>query len=170
MKTYIGTKIIQAEPRTRGAYNELRGWTPPEGEDQSVDGYVVQHPDGYVSWSPKAQFESAYLYIHMGDLTAMPDHQQRVVGEMVQLHDKCVKLNAFMQGEKFHVLCDEPERIRMINQYNAMAMYREILIQRIAAFSGRKMIGLPVIDAMTEDFPLGKPCDLSGEKGCEACQ
>lgn len=60
MKTYIGTKIIQASPVTRGNYNALRGWTPPEGEDQSVDGYLVRYPDGYTSWSPKEQFEAAY--------------------------------------------------------------------------------------------------------------
>lgn len=36
--------------------------------------------------------------------------------------------------------------------------------------TGRQMTPLPVIDAIIEDFPLGKACDLSNEKGCEACQ
>lgn len=44
MKTYIGTKIIQAEPA-------MKGETP---------GYFVKYPDGYTSWSPKAVFEEAY--------------------------------------------------------------------------------------------------------------
>jgi hypothetical protein len=44
MKTYIGTKIILAEPETK------------DGED----GYKVQYEDGYVSWSPKDVFEIAY--------------------------------------------------------------------------------------------------------------
>lgn len=32
------------------------------------------------------------------------------------------------------------------------------------------LVALPVIDAMTEDFPLGKACDLSGDGTCESCQ
>ena len=46
MKTYIGTKIIQAEPQTR------------ESDQQA--GYRVVYPDGYVSWSPFGVFDAAY--------------------------------------------------------------------------------------------------------------
>lgn len=70
MKTYIGTKIIQATPITRMDYNQMRGWTVPEDENGSDEGYLVEYTDGgkpnlagysgYVSWSPKAQFENAY--------------------------------------------------------------------------------------------------------------
>lgn len=44
MKTFIGTKIIQAEPATK----------------DGKDGYRVIYPDGYESWSPKDVFEEAY--------------------------------------------------------------------------------------------------------------
>jgi hypothetical protein len=44
MKTYIGTKVIKAEPQKRG----------------EVQGYRVVYPDGYESWSPKGVFEQAY--------------------------------------------------------------------------------------------------------------
>jgi|GEM_PF-481210 len=70
MKTYIGTKIINATPMTRLAYNEFRGWTLPENERGEDEGYLVEYLDGgepntaqyegYVSWSPKAQFDNAY--------------------------------------------------------------------------------------------------------------
>lgn len=70
LKRYLGTKIILAFAMTRGDYNAKRGWTPPDGEDQTVEGYLVEytdggapnHPDhaGYISWSPKEQFENAY--------------------------------------------------------------------------------------------------------------
>ncbi len=60
MKTYIGTKVIQAEPMTRGDYNLKRGWTIPENENPLDEGYLVQYPDGYISWSPKDVFESSY--------------------------------------------------------------------------------------------------------------
>lgn len=49
--TYIGAKIIQAEPQDR------------EGKP----GYKVTYPDGYVSWSPKATFEEAYRRVSPGE-------------------------------------------------------------------------------------------------------
>jgi hypothetical protein len=60
MQQYIGTKMIQAEPMTRGKYNEYRGWTIPENENPDDGGYLVVYPDGYESWSPQNVFEEAY--------------------------------------------------------------------------------------------------------------
>lgn len=51
MKTYIGTKIIQAEPRNKD-YGPV--------EQQGEPGYTVFYPDGCISWSPAAAFEEAY--------------------------------------------------------------------------------------------------------------
>lgn len=48
MKKYIGTKIIDAEPR--------------QGAD-GREGYKVVYKDGYSSWSPKDVFEEAYVPI-----------------------------------------------------------------------------------------------------------
>lgn len=63
LKTYIGMKILRAEPLNLGNYNELRGWTMPDDEDPAREGYFVQYPDGYQSWSPKEVFEGAYREI-----------------------------------------------------------------------------------------------------------
>ncbi len=70
MQQYIGTKLINALPMTRQAYNDFRGWVLPENEDGSDAGYLVEYLDGgqantaeyagYVSWSPKDVFERAY--------------------------------------------------------------------------------------------------------------
>lgn len=67
---FIGTKLIRAQPLTRGQYNEFRGWTVPADEDPADEGYIVEYMDGgkpntpkfagYISWSPKEQFERAY--------------------------------------------------------------------------------------------------------------
>ena len=67
---YIGTKLINAELMTRQQYNDFRGWLLTEDEDGTDEGYLVEYLDGgkpnttqyagYVSWSPKAQFEQAY--------------------------------------------------------------------------------------------------------------
>jgi hypothetical protein len=70
METYIGTKIIQATPMTRQAYNDYRGWTLPADEDGADDGMLVEYIDGgkandsrhsgYISWSPIDVFNRAY--------------------------------------------------------------------------------------------------------------
>ena len=70
MNHYIGTKLVRAEPMTRQAYNDFRGWALPADEDGSDEGYLVEYLDGgkpnvpthigYVSWSPKEQFDAAY--------------------------------------------------------------------------------------------------------------
>lgn len=52
MKTYIGTKIVQAEPcEAKKDYGSHKAGDP---------GYKVVYPDGYESWSPKEVFEEAY--------------------------------------------------------------------------------------------------------------
>lgn len=61
MKTYIGTKIIEAIPaiRTGGKVydaNELI----PRSMELVEEGYKVRYQDGYESFSPKAVFKEAY--------------------------------------------------------------------------------------------------------------
>lgn len=70
MKSYIGVKLINAEPMSRLEYNELRGWKVPKDENPDDSGFLVEyidggqsnHPDfqGYISWSPKNVFECEY--------------------------------------------------------------------------------------------------------------
>jgi hypothetical protein len=67
VQDYIGTKLIKAVPLSRGDYNKHRGWEIPANEDPQDEGYLVVYPkdhqpngEPYVSWSPKAVFESAY--------------------------------------------------------------------------------------------------------------
>lgn len=54
---HICVKIVDANPMTRGAYNAFRGWPIPAEENAEDDGYLVRYSDGYVTWSPKGQFE-----------------------------------------------------------------------------------------------------------------
>ena len=72
----IGTKAVNAKPMTRQEYNDFRGWQLPENENGADDGYLVEYQDGgepntaeykgYVSWSPKAQFDNAYQDVTKG--------------------------------------------------------------------------------------------------------
>jgi hypothetical protein len=59
IKTYIGAKIIQAEPMSEKEYNIWSGKATFKGDRP---GYKVIYP-GYVSWSPKDVFENAYREI-----------------------------------------------------------------------------------------------------------
>jgi len=58
-KPYIGVKIIMAWPE----------------EKNGEPGYGVKYPDGYISWSPKEAFESAYFQ--------MGDDETRITEDMV---------------------------------------------------------------------------------------
>ena len=66
MDSYIGTKIVRAEPMEKAAFSfkvrSLEDVTiQPDGHSQ--EGYKVMYEDGYVSWSPKDVFERAYRRI-----------------------------------------------------------------------------------------------------------
>lgn len=68
----IGTRVVKSTPMNRLEYNKLRGWNLPPDEDGDDEGYLVECKDGgapnclelgyegYVSWSPKEQFDAAY--------------------------------------------------------------------------------------------------------------
>ena len=60
MKQYVGVKLIEAKPMTRGDYNKYRGWTIPKDEDPNDEGYLVKYSNDYESWSPKKPFDESY--------------------------------------------------------------------------------------------------------------
>lgn len=73
MKRYISHKQVTAKPMNRLDYNTYRGWELPADEDGTDEGYLVEyvdggkpnHPDhaGYISWSPKEQFDNGYTEV-----------------------------------------------------------------------------------------------------------
>lgn len=63
MKSYISTKLVKAKPMTRGEYNKYRGWDIPKNENPDDEGYLIQYPDGYISYCPKKQFEEYNLKV-----------------------------------------------------------------------------------------------------------
>jgi len=62
--------MVVASPMTRAEYTAYRGWELPGDENGADEGYLVEYTDGgqpnhpnhagYISWSPKAQFDKAY--------------------------------------------------------------------------------------------------------------
>lgn len=63
LKTYLAVKQIKAKPMTLGEYNNYRKWDIPKQEDPFREGYLVEYPDGYQSWSPKEIFDASHLEI-----------------------------------------------------------------------------------------------------------
>ena len=109
---YVGTKIVEA-------------W---KQEKDGQPGYAVKYSDGYISWSPQAQFEAAYLAIgHIGNL---PGHIQRMVAEHAELADRILKLDAFTKTETFLAL-PELERTDLFQQLALMSQYQTVLKARL---------------------------------------
>jgi hypothetical protein len=125
----------------RGEYNAFRGWSPPEGEDQSTAGYLVEYLDGgkanvpghlgYVSWSPADVFEGSY--VHAGDAEGLEPYQVRVVAEHAMLASNISKLVSFISRPGFTEL-PRDEQHRMVRQRRAMEEYADALSERIANF------------------------------------
>lgn len=73
MKTYIGTKIIKAEPMTYGEFVIKSGKNIGSNVPEDANGYRVVYPDlegkgCYISWSPKSTFEKAYREIDIKEI------------------------------------------------------------------------------------------------------
>lgn len=67
------------------------------------------------------------------DLQQRPEWQQRVILELQELDEKRGRLTAFLISEQFESL-PEGEKRRLRIQNNAMRAYRDVLVDRIAAF------------------------------------
>ena len=106
MKTYIGTKIIQAEPAIR---IDGKVYSPDEilPEDTDVEvGYRVRYPDGYESWSPRDVFEAAYMPVLNNPQlkTDAPSVSQQMVDDFIletwttTLGDKTTVVRAMLRN------------------------------------------------------------------------
>lgn len=138
MNTYIGNRIVQAQPMSHQAYDTYRGsWAVPDLAKQQTPGYLFEDPKGtantlaykgHVAWLPKLNFECEFT--NLGDLSAKPAHVQRLHGELAQLHEKLSGLLAFTKSDHFFKL-DFKQRELMLEQSRVMTRYIFILEERI---------------------------------------
>ena len=141
MKTYRGTKVINAQPMTRLEYNIFRGWSLPADENGADEGFLVEYTEGgkantptfkgYISWSPKDVFEKAYHEIEQPEKVST--FQERVVAEKLELDDRRAKLGAFYPTAAFTAL-PSLEQSLLIDQGHAMRDYSFVLQARINLF------------------------------------
>ena len=194
MQQYIGVKLINAKPMTRGDYNAFRGWTVPADENPADDGYLVEYLDGgkgntdlyegYVSWSPKDVFERAYgptsgmtfglalEAMKRGERVARAGWNGKGMWLVLVPGQKDVALRAGTPYEK--ALGDVPpiEILPHIDMWTVNAHGRRAMLPGwLASQTDMLATDWHIVASKDDgDFPLGKACDLSGEGTCEACQ
>lgn len=133
MDKYLGTKLVKAQPMTRGVYNTYRGWDIPANEDPTDDGYLVEYLDGgtpnhkdhegYISWSPKDVFERSYK--------PAETPKDRVVIEITELEEKIKKLQEFIDTPSFFRVLDDRAQRLLVEQVPIMKEYRDHLSIRL---------------------------------------
>lgn len=121
-KTYTGTKTIKAAPMGAG---DARNYGAAITEKTVLanignDGYLVEYPDGYRSWSPKKAFEEAYRISET--------HVDRMKIELADLNERICKATRAINT--FGAL-PEDERWQLKRQLEAMLNYAEVLYGRI---------------------------------------
>lgn len=126
-KTYTGTKTIKAMPMN--VYDaKIAGANVPasyfdvncSSYDPGADGYLVDYPDGYRSWSPKKVFEEAY--------SLSETHVDRMKIELTELTKRiCKATKAILTFGKI----PEDKRLDLHKQVAAMTEYASILYNRI---------------------------------------
>ena len=121
MKKYIGTKTIMAKPMAKSEAEKVlnRSLADAKGGE---DGYLVEYPDGYKSWSPKETFEEAYK--------VADTYLDRMRIEYADVKERVLKLHTFLMSEEFRDMPKEKKN-KLQAQCGAMSAYVEILGQRI---------------------------------------
>lgn len=121
-KTYIGTKTIKAMPMGAGEAQRLGAKITDDTVKDNIgnDGYLVEYPDGYRSWSPAKAFEAAYKVAesptdHM--LIELTDLGNRITEATKQLFGPVPRMSSF-------------ERDALSDQVCAMQLYFKRLLAR----------------------------------------
>lgn len=167
MKKYIGTKTVKAMPMAKSEAEKVlnRSLADAKGGE---DGYLVEYPDGYKSWSPKETFEEAYK--------VADTYLDRMRIESADVKERILKLHTFLMSEEFRAL-PKDKQTKLQAQCGAMSAYVEILGQRIddakmeqkqqeaaqAAAAAQKMreslVGLTIVESGKCDFCPNEPTD-----------
>lgn len=66
-------------------------------------------------------------------------HQERVIAERAELHEKIARLDAFIRSDRFTAV-DIHEQVRMTMQLHFMLKYRQCLDARIEAFQAPRPV------------------------------
>lgn len=118
-KQYTGTKTICAAPMTKADAEKVLGVSISPATPGN-DGYLVEYPDGYRSWSPAKVFEDAYR--------VSETHVDRMKIELADLNERICKTTRAINT--FGAILEE-ERWYLKKQLDAMRNYADVLYDRI---------------------------------------
>lgn len=118
-KKYTGTKTVCAAPMTKADAEKLLGISISPATPGN-DGYLVEYPDGYRSWSPAKVFEDAYR--------VSETYVDRMKIELVDLNERICSATRAINS--FGAITKE-ERWYLKKQLEAMQMYADVLYNRI---------------------------------------
>ena len=167
MKKYIGTKTIMAMPMAKSEAEKVLNRSLDDAKG-GEDGYLVEYPDGYKSWSPKETFEEAYK--------VADTYLDSMRIEYADVKERILKLNTFMMSEEFRGMPME-KQAKLQSQCGAMSAYVEILGKRIdeakmeqkrkeeeqAVIAENKrlesLVGLTIVESGKYDFCPREPND-----------
>lgn len=130
MKKFIGTKMVSAEPMTKGEFFQL---PDKESEESKVPGYRVEYSTGDEEWLSKEKFEASYNVAE----TAL----DRVNIEVADLMERTNKLGNFIfnqnDGKDFHEL-SLSTRAFLVAQFHMMGAYQNLLCLRQSCMEGNE--------------------------------
>ena len=106
-EVYQSHKQVCRIPMNRADYNIYRGWVLPADENGADAGYLVEYLDGgepndsrhlgYISWSPKKQFDDGYTLVEAGGKTL---HNSDISGARKNVKD----IKVFGNGDTFQLI------------------------------------------------------------------
>ena len=114
MKKYIGIKLVQAEPMTKGAAFSaglLRMRAALPEAEKEMPGYKVVYDNGYESWSPADVFEAAYR------IAETPADRLNI--QWYDIDNKAGEIVQFKQSEAYNNL-REVDRAGLDARFDAM--------------------------------------------------
>lgn len=118
-KQYTGTKTIYAAPMTIDEAEKILGKSITPATP-GADGYLVEYPDGYLSWTPAKVFEEAYRISET--------HVDRMKIELADLNERICQATRAIYT--FGAL-PEDERWQLKRQLESMRTYADTLCDRI---------------------------------------
>lgn len=123
-RTYIGTKTIKATPMGANDAKHYGAQITDETVNKNIgnDGYLVEYPDGYRSWSPKKSFDEAYRLAET--------YLDRLRIEHEDLKNRYLKGQEFVYSLEFNSLSDD-EQLALSVQMDLMRKYLDVLASRI---------------------------------------
>lgn len=130
-RTYTGTKTVKAAPMGANYAKHYGAQITEETINKNIgnDGYLVEYPDGYRSWSPKKVFDEAYR------VSETETDRMRI--ELANLNERMKEVTDVLYNP-YGTTTSEKDRWYLDKQLDAMRLYADALSRRIEFFASQE--------------------------------